>query len=451
MTVFFSANFSSIITYSHKFLLTIQIRRYILIVKAFRMSVHILNRLHTIFGGRSMSKKISVICAICKKEFFVFPSKPTVSKFCSQECFRRRGEIMEKIQITCQICGEVFERTTEFLKNHPDTKFCSGKCYHQSRKIPVTTTCNWCNKIFETIPVRLRNRKHHFCCKECFLAWKTSTNTTINCEVCGKEITKIEGRPNKKYCSFECRVTAQTGRDMTEYVKCICKTCGKEFRKTKNHVDTKGGDFCSRRCWAESKITSTPQVCTWCGKEMMRRPSSLKDLKFGPHCSKECYYKTRRKITRENTSNFFWNRVRKGEGPNDCWLWMGNRNENNYGTLNIEGKNTLAHIFGYELQTGQKVPEGMMLLHSCDCPPCIRADHLTPNTVQANNLDKYIKNRMSKGENLPQSKLTPDDVLKIRKLASEDHSYKEIAEIFNNKVTIATITNIIKNKTWKHI
>ena len=71
--------------------------------------------------------------------------------------------------------------------------------------------------------------------------------------------------------------------------------------------------------------------------------------------------------------NRFWTKVHKQDG-NQCWLWTGAKNKQGYGTIECNGTRA-AHRIGYELTYGP-IPEGMIVLHTCDNPPCVRPDHL---------------------------------------------------------------------------
>jgi hypothetical protein len=76
----------------------------------------------------------------------------------------------------------------------------------------------------------------------------------------------------------------------------------------------------------------------------------------------------------------FWRKVRLGSG---CWEWQGARNPR-YGHIHTDGRNIAAHRYAYELAYGP-IPKGTVVMHTCDNPGCVRADHLKLGT-QADNL-----------------------------------------------------------------
>lgn len=113
------------------------------------------------------------------------------------------------------------------------------------------------------------------------------------------------------------------------------------------------------------------------------------------------YGRPRRFISGHNKKNFnekrFWDRVQKTD---TCWLWVGYRIKEKtlpnkskilpYGMLRIQGKQVLAHRTMFKLVKGE-IPEGMMVLHTCDVPYCVNPDHLYLGTQQDNMND--MKNR----------------------------------------------------------
>lgn len=81
----------------------------------------------------------------------------------------------------------------------------------------------------------------------------------------------------------------------------------------------------------------------------------------------------------------------------DCWEWPGARNVNGYGTLATNGHGNgvskrLAHRVAYELEHGA-IPEGKLIMHRCDNPPCCNPAHLQVGTDADNNRDKAAKGR----------------------------------------------------------
>lgn len=77
---------------------------------------------------------------------------------------------------------------------------------------------------------------------------------------------------------------------------------------------------------------------------------------------------------------------------NGCWVHTNERTAKGYARLDIGDKHYRAHRIAWELLHGP-IPEGMVVCHHCDNPPCVRPDHLWLGTVQDNNADMKAKGR----------------------------------------------------------
>jgi hypothetical protein len=88
----------------------------------------------------------------------------------------------------------------------------------------------------------------------------------------------------------------------------------------------------------------------------------------------------------------FWAMVQKTD---TCWLWMGARNKQGYGTLKINGKMERAPRVAYQLSKGP-IPEGCVVMHACDNPLCVNPSHLVPGKPLENTADMINKGRMAK-------------------------------------------------------
>lgn len=109
-----------------------------------------------------------------------------------------------------------------------------------------------------------------------------------------------------------------------------------------------------------------------------------------------------------------------------CWLWMGSRLPRGYGQLNYQNKRYYAHRLALAIFKGVKVPDGMVVMHACDNPPCCNPDHLSVGTQTDNMRDASSKGRTVnrsnwKGTANPKAKLTAaqTDEIKFRLLAGE--------------------------------
>lgn len=74
-----------------------------------------------------------------------------------------------------------------------------------------------------------------------------------------------------------------------------------------------------------------------------------------------------------------------------CWEWTGWR-AHGYGYFFHEGKDQRAHRVSYELFVGS-IPDGLVVMHSCDNRPCVNPDHLSVGTQADNVRDMVAKGR----------------------------------------------------------
>lgn len=76
-----------------------------------------------------------------------------------------------------------------------------------------------------------------------------------------------------------------------------------------------------------------------------------------------------------------WSKI--GMGENGCWEWLGNKNDNGYGLLKVNGKQLRVHRLTYNEVIGP-IPEGLMPDHLCRNRGCVNPFHLEPVTNKIN-------------------------------------------------------------------
>lgn len=137
------------------------------------------------------------------------------------------------------------------------------------------------------------------------------------------------------------------------------------------------------------------------------------------------------------------------ETPNGCWEWTGARNKN-YGMVSIPGSKLRgAHIVAWEVAHGTSLPEGMVIRHTCDNPPCVNPDHLLLGTPADNIHDAVTRDRNAYGSRHGIAKLTEELVREIRSLHEAGVSQREIGNRFG--VTQANVNLVVTRKTWRHV
>ena len=132
--------------------------------------------------------------------------------------------------------------------------------------------------------------------------------------------------------------------------------------------------------------------------------------------------------------------------PDGCWEFQGSCNLRGYGVIGKgrrgEG-NVLTHRVMWEIVFGS-IPKGLKVLHSCDNSPCCNPAHLFLGTHDANMADMTAKNRQSRGEDRPCSKLTWAVIPVIKE---DCRTHREIASDYG--VSRSLIQAVKSGKVWK--
>lgn len=145
----------------------------------------------------------------------------------------------------------------------------------------------------------------------------------------------------------------------------------------------------------------------------------------------------------------FWANVNILPTPSGCMEWSGRKNYKGYGIMKVNSKSVQAHRFSWELHNLSEIPVGLCVCHRCDNRVCINPSHLFLGTVQENNADRDQKGRKALGEVNGKSKLTEEEVKKIKQLFSEGISDSEVARRYN--VWHSTIRAIRVGITWVNV
>lgn len=141
----------------------------------------------------------------------------------------------------------------------------------------------------------------------------------------------------------------------------------------------------------------------------------------------------------------------------ECVIWAGART-NGYGVVNVGGRIKRVHRLVWEEANGP-IPDGLVIMHTCDTPACVRLEHLRLGTKADNTADMISKGRQQfhpenlspgyhgpLGESHHKAKLTEADVRAIR---ASGRTQRDLAAEYG--VTQATIWHIIHRDTWKRV
>lgn len=159
-------------------------------------------------------------------------------------------------------------------------------------------------------------------------------------------------------------------------------------------------------------------------------------------------------------------------GPDACWPCFRGPTDRGYSTLfRSNGKAIYTHRFAWELASGKRIPDGFVIGHTCDYPPCCRNDeegvyevngveyprwgHLFCGPEIANVHDRDAKGRGVRGRprsgpgNSPNGKLTNMAVSLIRtRFAAGASTQRALADEYG--VSRGTISRIVNGHIWKH-
>lgn len=129
----------------------------------------------------------------------------------------------------------------------------------------------------------------------------------------------------------------------------------------------------------------------------------------------------------------------------ECLIWTGAVSSAGYGVLHFRRKLTTAHRFAFEASNGQ-VPDGAVVMHTCDNRACINPAHLKLGTQQANLHDMWDKGRA------PNGKLRPEQVAAIRaRFVSGDPFNGASALGREFGVTHKAILKVVNGESWPRL
>jgi DNA-binding transcriptional regulator YiaG len=145
-----------------------------------------------------------------------------------------------------------------------------------------------------------------------------------------------------------------------------------------------------------------------------------------------------------------WLRDRVGYAEAECLIWPFTRKVDGRGLFGFEGKHHQAHRFMCELVNGPPPTPAHDAAHSCGRghDGCVHPKHLSWKTKTENQKDRRRHGTKSASSWRWRPKLTPADVIAIRKYKGPMTQAK-MAEVYG--VTDATIRDVKSGKSWKTI
>jgi hypothetical protein len=131
-----------------------------------------------------------------------------------------------------------------------------------------------------------------------------------------------------------------------------------------------------------------------------------------------------------------------------CWEWIGHKDPNGYGRLNVDGKPLLAHRLAWQARFGDI--GGAVICHKCDNPACVNVAHMFAGTQTDNLNDMWSKGRGNPKTNIGEAhgraKLTE---VQVREIRASQESDRKLAARYG--VSHPVVRAVRLRKTWKHI
>jgi len=157
-----------------------------------------------------------------------------------------------------------------------------------------------------------------------------------------------------------------------------------------------------------------------------------------------------------NTPEVLWSKVDK-RSEDECWEWLGYKNNEKYGRVMINDRSYYAHRVIYNLaypntitlNAPKSTDDYGFLLHTCDNPSCCNPKHLFVGTHLDNMKDKVAKGRsadFSKDKG-PRCKLSMSQAREARALRKDGMSIPQLMARFN--LSRASMKTLLRGDSYK--
>lgn len=134
--------------------------------------------------------------------------------------------------------------------------------------------------------------------------------------------------------------------------------------------------------------------------------------------------------------------------PDACWEWTASRNSGGYGKIRMPDRSTkIVPRIVWSLENGP-IPEGGVICHHCDNPPCCNPRHLYCGTYASNMADRSHRGRVNAvvGPKHGLAKLTEEQAREILRSSARG---VDLARAFG--VSEYAISKVRTRKSWRYL
>uniref|UniRef100_A0A6H1ZVK7 Putative homing endonuclease n=1 Tax=viral metagenome TaxID=1070528 RepID=A0A6H1ZVK7_9ZZZZ len=146
-----------------------------------------------------------------------------------------------------------------------------------------------------------------------------------------------------------------------------------------------------------------------------------------------------------NLSQRFWSKVDR-KSPLECWNWDAHIGSDGYGQFWFKGKLIHAHRVAWMIRNDFYIPDGMIVLHTCDNKRCVNPYHLKLGTYSDNMKDTMDRSSYRMGRI---SRFYDGEVWLMQRLYNGGISQHKIAKIF--KTSQGHISSLLSGKKGQNV
>jgi hypothetical protein len=134
-----------------------------------------------------------------------------------------------------------------------------------------------------------------------------------------------------------------------------------------------------------------------------------------------------------------------------CVEWTGYCRPSGHGQLNAPDgyeRTGLVHRLVFIMHHGP-IPDGLVVRHRCDNPPCCNIEHLELGTQAQNVADAQARDRHQRGSRNGHAKLIEDDIRAMKQKRRAGALIADLAAEY--KLSIASVSMICNGRIWRHV